>query len=245
MDYLSPQHLDDEICRSISPALRRVPEQHRSWANVDHILYAAQEMLLDARFDDVQQSAPSVCDKAGVPIGTFYTYFENTEAVLEALRLLWIHNFHQIIDDMFAVPPQTWQDIALRIVETGVASFTSPIVRELYISHTTTATARAAELGANAYLGTHIRRSVEALGYHFLGDQLDELMLVEISDRLCRVAFADAGNEGDRLGATSEDRTRYIERTKKIVLTVLGSLIAATPQPDRLTTSTSPHQEND
>lgn len=218
MDYVNPQHVGSDICQTIGPALRRVPEQARSWANVDHVLYAAQQMMLAGGYEEVQQNAAAICEKAGIQIGTFYTYFENSEAVLEALRLLWIHNFYQIIDDCFEVPCRTWQDVATRVVETGIASFESPIVRDLYIVHATTPTARKAELGANAYLGRKIRETIEALGCRFIGDEVDEMMLVEVSDRLCRVSFSDSDD--------GEGQRRYLDRVRRIVLTLLGSMVS-------------------
>jgi len=61
---------------------RRAPRQARAKATVDAILEAARDLFArDCRLP----TAERIAERAGVSIGTFYQYFANKQAVIEAL----------------------------------------------------------------------------------------------------------------------------------------------------------------
>ena len=63
---------------------RKKPQQRRSQALVDAILDAAAEVFCAQDFQQVTTNA--IAERAGVSIGSFYQYFPNKLALLEALR---------------------------------------------------------------------------------------------------------------------------------------------------------------
>jgi AcrR family transcriptional regulator len=63
---------------------RKRPQQRRSQEMVDAILDAAAEVFCTEGFD--QATTNAVAERAGVSIGSFYQYFPNKLALLEALR---------------------------------------------------------------------------------------------------------------------------------------------------------------
>ena len=65
-------------------APRKTPQQRRSQETVEAILDAAAQLFSESGFDSVSTNA--VAARAGVSIGSFYQYFPNKLALLEALR---------------------------------------------------------------------------------------------------------------------------------------------------------------
>lgn len=74
----------------VSPLLRRSPEQARSWNRVEAMLAVADDVLRDAGLEHLLQAAGTIATAAGFPKATFYTYFENTDVVVECLRQIWV-----------------------------------------------------------------------------------------------------------------------------------------------------------
>jgi AcrR family transcriptional regulator len=62
----------------------RPPQQKRSQFKLERILEAAHEVVADVGFDAA--AITEITKRAGVAVGTFYTRFENKEALLHALH---------------------------------------------------------------------------------------------------------------------------------------------------------------
>jgi len=211
--------LTDEMKAAVRPALRRIPEQARSWRRVEAVLAAAEQILEEDGYDEVLQNLSGLCSRAGIPTGTFYTYFENTEVVLECIRLLWAERIFEFTDAAYDQPCKTWQEVADRVVDGTLEFFSHPATRTLWLTHQLSAPAREAELRANAWVGARMRVEVQRLGYAFTGDELDELVLVEIADQLSRLAFKGRGDTAD---------PALVDRAKRATRAYLATLLIET-----------------
>ncbi|TVL90580.1 TetR/AcrR family transcriptional regulator [Streptomyces sp. SAJ15] len=65
------------------PPLRHAPIQRRSAERLGRILDACAELLDETGYDDL--STRAVAERAGVPIGSVYRFFDNKRAMAEAL----------------------------------------------------------------------------------------------------------------------------------------------------------------
>jgi len=213
--------LTDEMKTAVRPALRRIPEQARSWKRVEAVLAAAEQILEEDGYDEVVQNLSGLCSRAGIPTGTFYTYFENTEVVLECIRLLWTARIYEFAEAGYAEPCATWQEVADRVVDGTVEFFSHTATRTLWLAHQLSAPAREAELRANAWVGARMRIEVQRLGYAFTGDDLDESVLVEIADQLSRFAFRGHGGTPD---------PTLVDRAKRATRAYLATLLIETKQ---------------
>jgi len=61
---------------------RRDPMQQRSRERVEQILAAASELLHEGGLDNL--STRALAERSGVPVGTIYRYFENSDAIVAA-----------------------------------------------------------------------------------------------------------------------------------------------------------------
>jgi len=202
IDQAAELRCTEEMRAALSPVLRRAPEQARSWRRVEAVLSAAEAILEEAGYDEVVQNIAGLCARAGIPTGTFYTYFENTDVVVECIRLLWAERIYEVAD---------------RVVDSTIDFFSHTATRELWLARQLSRVTREAELRANAYTGARMRAAVQRLGYTFTGDELDESMLVEIADQLSRYAFGP-GHDGPPDPAV-------VDRAKRATRAYLGTLL--------------------
>ncbi len=93
------------------PALRRKPVQNRSRRQVDHLLDAAERLLVQHGTPDLKPTA--VAREADVPIATLYQYFEDGTAILRVLVQRYFDNVEMLaigdiesaasLDDVFVI----------------------------------------------------------------------------------------------------------------------------------------------
>lgn len=225
IDQAADLRFSEETRAALGPVLRRAPEQARSWRRVEAVLGAAEAILEESGYDELVQNLPALCARAGIPTGTFYTYFENIDVVLECIRLLWAQRIYVLADEVYAQPCRTWQEAADRMVDSTIEFFSHTATRELWLARKLSRLTREAELRANAYAGAHVRAAVQRLGYTFTGDELDESMLVEIADQLSRFAFGP-GHDGPPDPAV-------VDRAKRATRAYLGTLLILNDELDQ------------
>jgi AcrR family transcriptional regulator len=161
---------------------------------VEKILWATERLIEEPGYEGLLSNPNLLLERADVPPGTFYAYFENTETAIEGVRILWMQRVYGFIDKIFQHPVATWPEVVDRIVD----AFADFLIRDVWLTRSFSPTVRQAELKANEYICAQMRREVEKLGYRFIGDDLDEMMLVEMLDRLTRFARVEAQSyEGD------------------------------------------------
>ena len=194
-----------------------MPEQKRSWSKVEAILDAADAMLAERSYEAVVSNPADICVRAGVTMGTFYTYFANADAVLEGLRMRWIERMYEMTEERLGPPFQTWTDVTDATVDFCADFFTNGAVRELWLRQGLTATAIAAERRANAYVGAKMRETINELGVLYVGSELDDLVAVEILDQLTRFAY--------RLGSDGKPDPAVLDRAKLALRAFVHTLI--------------------
>lgn len=112
---------------------RKRPQQRRSQTTVDAILDAASEIFCSGGFE--QTSTNAVAERAGVSIGSFYQYFPNKLALLEALRERHVRRLWETIglacEESSALPLRE----ALRCVITRCSAYNAPHAALLATMH--------------------------------------------------------------------------------------------------------------
>lgn len=86
---------------AILHAGRREPVQQRSRARVERLLSAARAILERDGMDAL--TAARVAKEAGVPVGSFYQYFPNKQAVLMAFYQDYLHRTFEMLQKADAV----------------------------------------------------------------------------------------------------------------------------------------------
>jgi AcrR family transcriptional regulator len=202
---------------AVAPALRRVPEQARSWRQVEHVIAAAEERLEAGGYDEIASNATALVEASGLPSGSFYTYFTNAEAVLDALRLLWVARFQPMLANAFERPCTDWQDAVDRAIDAVVEFFSYAATRELWLSHQLSRVGLAAERASDARLGDRTVREIEATGSTFEGNAVDRVVFVAILDQLVRLSFLR--------GTDGRPDPAYIVRARQATKSFVGALI--------------------
>ncbi|MDQ0323958.1 AcrR family transcriptional regulator [Pararhizobium capsulatum DSM 1112] len=174
----------------LSSALRRLPTQQRSREKVRSILEAADRLLPEYGYEAIVQSPWPIVDASGVTAGVFYNYFENGEAVLEALSLMYAEQTRAAIDELAAENFQSWE-VAIDAVNDRFAEFYSqPTVRELWLNNRLTQTAKLAGNEANSHIHQTVIDLIErSSGHDIKFSPSGAVILANLGDKLLRFIF--------------------------------------------------------
>ncbi len=85
--------------------LRREPKQDRSRARVDAIINALVELVGERVPSEL--TTTDVAERAGVPIGSLYEYFEDLPAIVDAAVARMLDRHDELLLDRGAAPPET------------------------------------------------------------------------------------------------------------------------------------------
>jgi AcrR family transcriptional regulator len=85
--------------------LRREPKQDRSRARVDAIITALVELVGERVPSEL--TTTDVAERAGVPIGSLYEYFEDLPAIVDAAVARMLDRHDELLLDRDAPPPAT------------------------------------------------------------------------------------------------------------------------------------------
>ena len=83
--------------------LRREPKQERSRARVDSIINALVELVAERVPSEL--TTTDVAERAGVPIGSLYEYFEDLPAIVDAAVARMLDRHDELLIDRDAPPP--------------------------------------------------------------------------------------------------------------------------------------------
>ncbi|HEY4225565.1 MAG TPA: hypothetical protein VGM70_07100 [Pseudolysinimonas sp.] len=202
---------------AVGSALRRIPEQARSWRQVERVIAAAEETLAAGGYEEIAGNVTALVEASGLPSGSFYTYFTSADSVLEALRLLWVQRFQPMLARAFETPCPDWESAVDRAVDAVVEFFSFAGARELWLSHQLSPTALAAERASDAGLGDRVVREIESTGDRFIGDEVDRVVFVAILDQLVRLSFL-RGSDGRADPA-------YIDRARQATKAFVGARV--------------------
>lgn len=181
----------------LSSALRRSPTQQRSKDKVRNILEAADRLLPEYGYEALVQSPWPIVEASGVTAGVFYNYFENGEAVLEALSLLYAEQTKAVVDELATETFDSWEDAVDAVNDRFAEFYSQATVRELWLNNRLSQTARLAGREAN----DHIHKTVVDLIERASGDRIKftasgATILANLGDKLLRFVFEQP--ESDR-----------------------------------------------
>lgn len=118
----------------VDGGLRKQPVQERSRAVVEQILETAAGLVEDVGFEAIVGSPTLLLEKAGVSRGSFYTFFESPEHVLDELCYRQMKNstetFQQALD---ARRGRRWNEVVDVLVDYYAEEHRTPLVRELWV----------------------------------------------------------------------------------------------------------------
>jgi AcrR family transcriptional regulator len=176
--------------QSYSASLRRVPSQQRGREKVVRILDAAEQLLIEIGYEQAVATPALLIDRAKVSGGSFYTYFSNPEAVMEALAFRFMDNARATADALAQQVHQNWREAANRFFAAFVGFYDQPAVRELWLDGHLSRAARQGDEDSNAYLAQRLQMMFAQATVP--GPRLRPIcyrVAMEIYDYLMRLAF--------------------------------------------------------
>jgi AcrR family transcriptional regulator len=178
--------------------LRRVPTQERNREVVRRILAAAEDLLIELGYEVTIRSQVALIERANVTRGTFYTYFESCESVMEQLSLEYLQGCRRIIDEVSSLHFSGWQAAVNNFTDAYAEFYRNPSVQQLWLHHHLTETALAVEAETNEYIAQQMADIVRvASGGRLVRSTLRFQVAAELGDRVLRLAFErdPAGDE--------------------------------------------------
>src|SRR5262245_985078 len=86
--------------------LRKLPTQARSRARVEAILKAAGALLGEVGYDAVTTNL--IAERAGVPVGSIYQFFETKDDIIAALVERFQTRIHKLVSEELGAPSAAW-----------------------------------------------------------------------------------------------------------------------------------------
>ena len=86
--------------------LRKLPTQARSRARVEAILKAAGALLGEVGYDGVTTNL--IAERAGVPVGSIYQFFETKDDIIAALVERFQTRIHKLVSEDLGAPSAAW-----------------------------------------------------------------------------------------------------------------------------------------
>lgn len=103
-------------------ALRNVPTQARSRERLQRLLDAGAAVLATEGAEAL--TTTRIAEAAGVPVGSLYRYFEDKEAIVEALALNYWRGFEAVVAELAATDEATpLDDPAARVIDALADAF--------------------------------------------------------------------------------------------------------------------------
>lgn len=135
--------------------LKRQPAQDRSIARVEALLDAAAELLRDREPEAI--TVRDLAAGAGVPTGTLYQFFEDTDAVLQALAVRYLAAVPAVLDEALRPGGEDWSRTVGRVVDAYAAMIREhPAIRRLWLSGVLDAATRRLEQETDASLAVRL-----------------------------------------------------------------------------------------
>lgn len=167
--------------------LKRLPVQERSAGRVEAILDAASDLLAERDPDEV--TIRQLAERAGVPTGTIYQFFEDGDAVFQALALRFIAGLPDLVEAPIE-QGRTWEETVDLIVNAYADLARShPAVRSLWLSGVLDSATRAAEDDADQEIASRIGVALQSQSGFNCGTELQWQVLVALIDGLLHKAF--------------------------------------------------------
>lgn len=135
--------------------LKRQPTQARSVRRVEALLDGAAGLLHDHEVQDI--AVRDLADAAGVPTGTLYQFFEDKDAVLQALAVRYLAAMPAVLDATIAPGRGDWERTIGRVIDGYAAMIREhPAIRKLWLSGTLDTATRQLERDTDASIAARL-----------------------------------------------------------------------------------------
>jgi AcrR family transcriptional regulator len=206
--------------------LRKLPTQARSRARVETILMAAGALLGEAGYDAVTTNM--IAERAGVPVGSIYQFFETKDDIIVALVERFKQSIHKLAAEGLDADGAARDRHAFvaRLVE-GIAAIQAEHSAFVCVFSGSQSHERVDGLARElrATLVGHLDR-VFAEAFPRLGKAERSRMLAAWSDITgAMIASLDRARPGDR--SKPADRAKFLEELKIILSAYLDAKLAA------------------
>jgi AcrR family transcriptional regulator len=201
--------------------LRKQPVQERSKATTQRILDTASRLLVEVGYDAVIGSPTLLLHESGVSRGSFYSFFETPEKVLEELAFRCMQESATSLSEILRPGRHdNWRDIIDALIDFYVGSFKSALVRELWVGQNLTPPVRAADREWMQDVATMVLAAFHGVdpSFHRVSER-QCLVAVEIVERLFQYAYTENA-DGDPL---------IIDEIRVVLVQYFSSQSAAEP----------------
>lgn len=169
--------------------LKRQPSQARSARRVEAILDGAAGLLREREPDAL--TVRDIAAAAAVPTGTVYQFFDDKDAVLQALAVRFVADMPSVLDAALA-SNAGWERTVDRVVDAYAAMVREhPAIRRLWLSGALDAGTRRLERETDADIAARLGTAMRARSGRERGAPEQWRALVALIDGLLRHAFAE------------------------------------------------------
>jgi AcrR family transcriptional regulator len=173
--------------------LRKRPLQERSKATTQRILDTAARLVIEVGYEAVVGSPTLLLQESGVSRGSFYSFFETPEKVLDELAFQSMQTSSRRFQELLSTNVIThWLDIVELLIDYYVEQFHDPLTRELWVRQHLTPTVRALDREWVQNLAAEILEEFRKQSPLFDELTLNQCIVAgEILERLFQYAFTD------------------------------------------------------
>lgn len=170
--------------------LKRQPTQARSTRRIEDLLDAAAELLRTLEPEAITVRA--LAAGAGVPTGTLYQFFDDKDAVLQALAVRYLSSVPGVLDETLGATDGDWRRTVDGAVDAYAAMVRShPAIRRLWLSGALSAATRRVERDTDAALASPLGALLQQQAGSTEGAPAQWRALVALIDGLLRHAFLE------------------------------------------------------
>jgi AcrR family transcriptional regulator len=173
--------------------LRKKPVQERSKITTQRILDTAARLLVEVGYQTIAASPTLLLQESGVSRGSFYSFFETPEKVLEELAFQCMQESAVQLDGMLQKgPSRHWHDVIDTLIEFYVACYERPLVRELWVGQNLTPPVRAADRAWMKDVAGQLLSALHSSSTSFDGLSIRQcLVAIEVLERLFQYAYTE------------------------------------------------------
>jgi AcrR family transcriptional regulator len=170
--------------------LKHRPAQARSARRIEALLDGAAELLRDREPEAI--TVRDLAAAAGVPTGTLYQFFEDKDAVLQALAVRFLAAMPGVLDTALASAGNDWSRTVGQVVD-GYAAMVRehPAIRRLWLSGTLDAATRRLERETDATIAGRLGALLREQAGTRRGTPEQWRTLVALIDGMLRHAFRE------------------------------------------------------
>lgn len=216
----------------VSGGLRKQPLQGRSKAAIQRILEVAESLIVDIGYEAVVGSPTLLLDETGVSRGSFYSFFESPERVLD--ELAFRHILKSAPAFRTAVTPSgdaDWRFIVDGLMAFYIDQYRTPLVRELWVRQHLTQRVREIDRVWIEEASSDLQAAFRLYGPLFQDMTVTRCHVILHSlERLCQLAFRDdPAGDPDILAEARSMVESYFAANMTTPETQAGGASSATP----------------